>query len=183
MPARSSPRSPARSSPAGNRQRRLIRGRRHLRADPGGWLHTGDGPGPANRAPARRDMEWAVRVGHRGFFPDYNATGQGFIGAEYGASPSAPSTPTTTTSPSPLAAPTAKLTSIVVASGGKFTIKLSCPAGVAACAKDTVAVTVLEHLRGGRLTAVSAARGRRPRSSRLPADRSRSPPERARRSR
>jgi hypothetical protein len=39
---------------------------------------------------------------------------------------------------------------------GKVTAKLSCPAGGAACSAATLTVSVTEHLRSGRLTAVSA---------------------------
>jgi hypothetical protein len=57
--------------------------------------------------------------------------------------------------PPPVVHPTVKVGSI---SGGhaKITVRLSCPAGGATCARASVKATVKEHLRGRKITAITA---------------------------
>jgi hypothetical protein len=92
-----------------------------------------------------------------GFGADYSNSG--YIGAIYGGGVTGP-TPTPAPSPAPSpapVAPTAKVSS-VTGGAGSITIKLSCAAGGANCAKDTVRATVTEHLKHGKLKSVSAVR-------------------------
>ena len=58
------------------------------------------------------------------------------------------------------ASPSAHVASI---SGGhgNLTVTLSCPAGGAACGTATVQATVTEHLKGGKVIAVSARKGKK----------------------
>jgi hypothetical protein len=91
-----------------------------------------------------------------GFEADYRNSG--YIAAIYG-SPSIGPTPTP--APTPIATPISAsaataLVSSIASVAGKVLVNLSCPARGAACASATVKVSVVEHLNGGRITAVSA---------------------------
>jgi hypothetical protein len=66
--------------------------------------------------------------------------------------------------PPPAVAPTAVVTSI---SGGpaKITVKLSCPAGGAACAAVSLKAMVKEHLKGPKITAITAHKHKKVRTT------------------
>ncbi len=83
-----------------------------------------------------------------GFGADYSQTGA--INAVYGKTTAPPPPP-----PPPHKSATAHVGKIS-GGGGKLTIKLSCPAGGHACATATITATIVEHLKRGRLTAVTA---------------------------
>ena len=89
----------------------------------------------------------------RGFGADYTheASEPAYVGVVY-APPSGSGPPGKS---GPPAAARARVVSIAFRHG-RFTITLACPAGGGACATSTVTVAVTEHLRNGRLTAVSA---------------------------
>jgi hypothetical protein len=80
------------------------------------------------------------------------------VGAIYGAS--AGGSGTGVKGPAPTPPPSAHVASI---SGGhgNLTVKLSCPAGGASCSTATVQATVTEHLKGGKVIAVSARKGKK----------------------
>ncbi len=82
------------------------------------------------------------------WFADYSQSGA--ISADYGVNPNPPSPPAPKPGPG-----TIRVASV---SGGRSTVtlKLSCPVGTTGCAAAAVRVTVTEHLKGGRLTALSA---------------------------
>ena len=85
-----------------------------------------------------------------GFHADYahETSSPPYVGVVYGAAPPSPSTPGR-------ALATPRVLSIASVAG-KVVVKLSCPAGANGCASVTVKITVTEHLKGGRVTAVSA---------------------------
>lgn len=68
----------------------------------------------------------------------------------------ASSTPSNPSNPSNPSAPKAPKVSKVSSKDGKLVITLSCPAGGAACAKASFVARVTEHLKGTKLTAVTA---------------------------
>ncbi len=88
-----------------------------------------------------------------GFSADYSheEAGPAFVGVIYGPSTAG----TAIKGPAPTPPPSAHVVSI---SGGhgNLTVALSCPAGGAACITATVQATVTEHLKGGKLTAITA---------------------------
>ena len=82
-----------------------------------------------------------------GFGADYSHSGM--INAVYGQ--------TTTSTPPPTNSTSAAARVGKVSGGaGRLTINLSCPAGGESCATATITATVVEHLKRGRLTAVTA---------------------------
>ncbi|MGD0455174.1 MAG: hypothetical protein ABSB69_16425 [Solirubrobacteraceae bacterium] len=90
-----------------------------------------------------------------GFGGDYahESSEPAFVGVVYGGLPSTgPVAPKGTPAP-----PLAHLVS-VSSSHGKIIAKLACPAGGAACATDTLKASVVEHLKHGRITAVTASK-------------------------
>jgi hypothetical protein len=98
-----------------------------------------------------------------GFGADYSNSG--YIGAIYGGGVTGP-TPISAPAPAPGPAPApvvpaTALVSSLTGGAGSFTIKLSCPAGGAGCARDSIVATVTEHLKRGKLTGVSAAHKRK----------------------
>lgn len=88
-----------------------------------------------------------------GFGADYSQAGA--ISAVYGQTTTSPPPPPPTTASAAATAHVGK----VSGGAGRLTIKLSCPAGGDSCAMATITATVVEHLKRGRLTGVSA-RGR-----------------------
>ena len=94
-----------------------------------------------------------------GFTADYTheASEPAFVGALYGASAGG--------GPGSGLAPKSKPPVIHVGSishkQGKPTVTLSCPAGGGACQVVSVQATVIEHLKGGKITAVSARKGKK----------------------
>jgi hypothetical protein len=90
-----------------------------------------------------------------GFSADYSheTAETPYVGVIYGAGPGGGSKP----APGTPAAPVVHLVS-VAGGKGKLTVTLSCPAGGAACATAAVTVTITEHLKGTRLTAISAGK-------------------------
>jgi hypothetical protein len=89
-----------------------------------------------------------------GFAADYSheSSETAFVGVVYGGLPG----PGAGGAPKgPPAPPLAHLVSIS-ASRGKIIAKLACPAGGAACATDTLKASVVEHLKHGRITAITA---------------------------
>jgi hypothetical protein len=87
-----------------------------------------------------------------GFTADYTkeAASPAYVGVIYQAAPAAPAAPATSA-----AHPNADVGSIL-GGHGKLTLALSCPAGGAACATLSVTATVTEHLKGGKITAITA---------------------------
>jgi hypothetical protein len=97
-----------------------------------------------------------------GFTADYrNITGEPpYVGVVYGSTP--PKTGPAKTEPAKTepahhvsVSAVARIAS-VSGSGGKLTVKLSCPFGAGACSTVTLTATVTEHLRDGRIIAVTA---------------------------
>ena len=92
------------------------------------------------------------------FAGDYTkeASSPAFVGAIYQPAPPAPPPPP----PPPASAPTAHVGSV---SGrrAKITVALSCAAGGAACAAVSLKATVTEHLRGGKIKAITADNGKK----------------------
>ncbi len=94
-----------------------------------------------------------------GFTADYTheASEPAFVGALYGASAGG--------GPGSGLAPKSKPPVVHVGSishkQGKPTVTLSCPAGGGACQVVSVQATVIEHLKGGKITAVSARKGKK----------------------
>jgi hypothetical protein len=93
-----------------------------------------------------------------GFGGDYTheSSEPAFVGVVYGALPSPGPAGGSAPPKGPLSSPLAHLASIS-SSHGKIVAKLACPAGGAACATDTLKAFVVEHLKHGRITAVTAA--------------------------
>jgi hypothetical protein len=93
-----------------------------------------------------------------GFSADYSheEASPAFVGVSYGASTAG----TGVKGPPPTPPPSAHVVSI---SGGhgSLTAALSCPAGGLACMTATVRATVTEHLKGGKLTAITARKGKK----------------------
>lgn len=87
-----------------------------------------------------------------GFTADYanEVASPAFVGAIYRSTPPPP--PAVPTVPT---VPTVHVGSIL-GGHGKLTLALSCPAGGAACATLSVTATVTEHLKGGKITAITA---------------------------
>ncbi|HEV3323101.1 MAG TPA: hypothetical protein VG147_13050 [Solirubrobacteraceae bacterium] len=94
-----------------------------------------------------------------GFTADYahETSEPAFVGVVYGAS--AGGGPGGGSAPKPKP-PVVQLGSIS-RKQGKLVVTLSCPAGGAACEAASVQVTVTEHLKGGRVVAVTARKGGR----------------------
>jgi hypothetical protein len=96
-----------------------------------------------------------------GFSADYSheSSESAFVGVIYGASAagggSTSGSGTSVKGPAPTPPPSAHIASI---SGGhgNLTVALSCPAGGGACPAATVQATVTEHLKGSKITAISA---------------------------
>jgi hypothetical protein len=94
-----------------------------------------------------------------GFSADYSheSSEAAFVGVVYGGLPgSGPGTGSEPSKGTP-APPLAHLVS-VSSSHGKIIAKFACPAGGAACATDTLKASVVEHLKHGRITAITAAK-------------------------
>lgn len=85
-----------------------------------------------------------------GFGAAYNST---VIEAIFGGGITGPTSPAPP-SPSPVASIAHVLS--LVGGAGAITVKLSCPAGGAACSADSVVARVTEHLKHGKLSGVSA---------------------------
>ncbi len=84
-----------------------------------------------------------------GFGADYSHSG--YIGAIYGATP-----PSAIKPPPPgIHAGTLHVTAVKGGSG-RVSVTLSCSAGGASCSAASITVTVTEHLKGGRVSAISA---------------------------
>jgi len=85
-----------------------------------------------------------------GFYADYSheTASAPFVGVVYGTASSISSTPGRIPA-------TPRVTSIKSVAG-KVVVKLSCPAGSSGCTSVTVKITVTEHFKRGRVTAVSA---------------------------
>jgi len=104
-------------------------------------------------------FEGAFAAVGNGFTADYShkASEPAFVGAVYGTpaggAPGGGSTP----KPKPRFVQVGSVSH----KQGKPTVTLSCPAGGAACQVVSVQATVIEHLKGGRITAVSARKGKR----------------------
>jgi len=104
-------------------------------------------------------FEGAFAALANGFTADYSheASEPAFVGVLYGASAGG--------APGGGSAPKAKPPVVHVGSiftkQGKPTVTLSCPAGEAACQVVSVQATVIEHLKGGKITAVSARKGKK----------------------
>ena len=94
-----------------------------------------------------------------GFSADYTheSSEPPYVGVVYGAAP-APNPVTKPSAPPASVAGTVQVTKIASAAG-KVLVTLSCPSGGSTCASAVVRVTVTEHLKGGRVTAVSAKHG------------------------
>jgi hypothetical protein len=94
-----------------------------------------------------------------GFTADYSheASEPAFVGVVYGASAGGPGSGS---APTPKA-PVVHVGSISRNKQGKLTVTLSCPAGGAACQAVNVQATVTEHLKGRRVIAVTARKGKK----------------------
>jgi hypothetical protein len=95
-----------------------------------------------------------------GFTADYTheSSEAAFVGVVYGAGPAGAGN----TGPSTGAkAPGVVHLTSVSAKHGKITVKLSCPAGGAACGADTLTAAVVEHFKHGKITAVSSSNGKK----------------------
>lgn len=94
-----------------------------------------------------------------GFTADYSheASEPAFVGALYGTSTGGG--PGGGSAPKPKA-PIVRIGSISHKQG-KPTVTLSCPAGGAACQAVSIQATVTEHLKGGRITALTARKGKK----------------------
>jgi hypothetical protein len=95
-----------------------------------------------------------------GFSADYSheEASPAFVGVVYGATskPGSGSSAGTSSTPAPVV-------HIVHVAGvaGRLTVTLSCSAGAAACQAASIQATVTEHLKGGRVTAVTARKGKK----------------------
>ena len=92
-----------------------------------------------------------------GFSADYSheTSESAYVGVIYHASGSSTTT-TTAGSGSKPPPPLAHLQKPVKGGHGEFTVTLSCPPAGAACATATLTATVTEHLKGGKITAITA---------------------------
>ena len=87
-----------------------------------------------------------------GFSADYahETTSPAYVAAVYAATPT----------PNPSGPPAPQVGSIA-GGRGALTVRLSCPAGGAACASLDLATVVFEHLRGTRIVSISATAGKK----------------------
>ena len=93
-----------------------------------------------------------------GFSADYSheSSEPAFVGAIYGASAGSTGGPGTgVKGPAPTPTPVAQV-GLISGGHGNLTVALSCPAGGGACPAATVQATVTEHLKGSKITAISA---------------------------
>jgi hypothetical protein len=92
-----------------------------------------------------------------GFDGDYahESSEPAFVGVVYGGLPSTGPGPG---APKGTPAPTLAHLVSISSSHGKIVAKLACSAGGAACATDTLKASVVEHLKHGRITAVTASK-------------------------
>lgn len=95
-----------------------------------------------------------------GFSADYSheSSEAAFVGVVYGAGPTNTGPPSTGTG---VKAPGVVHLASISGKRGKITIKLSCPAGGAACSADTLTAVVVEHFKHGKLTAVTSSGGKK----------------------
>jgi hypothetical protein len=93
-----------------------------------------------------------------GFSADYShETSEGaYVGIVYHAAGGATTTTTGTGSASKPPPPLAHLQKALKGGRGDLTVTLSCPPAGAACAAATLRATVTEHLKGGKITAITA---------------------------
>lgn len=109
-------------------------------------------------------FEVAFAAVANGFSADYShATSEpAYVGAVYGSAAGGASTGGASTGGAAGAASTGSASpalahvSSISGSHGRITIRISCPSGGSACSAETLRATVTEHLKNGRITAVSA---------------------------
>jgi hypothetical protein len=94
-----------------------------------------------------------------GFSADYSheEASPAFVGVIYGASTAV----TAIKGPPPPTPPPSAHVLSISGGHGSLTVALSCPAGGLACMTATVQATVTEHLKGGKLTAITARKGKK----------------------
>jgi hypothetical protein len=98
-----------------------------------------------------------------GFTADYSheASEHAFVGVVYGASAGGSGGSSGTGKTPGSKPPPVVHTGSISRKQGKPTVTLSCPTGGAACQAVSIRATVTEHLKGGRVTAVTARKGKK----------------------